>query len=129
MNLNRQIAETLVQIEIARDLATRYALAAHLCTIADRTTEVFGLAIQLRGMLANACVSAGISRRAVADAEAMKPDREHYNADCDAACMHISVKPGTDLEGTFEAFNHDDGEPVRINGWLWSFDAINISRH
>jgi len=37
-----------------------------------------------------------------------------------ASCfdLHVSVKPGTDLDGAFKAFCHDHQELIIINGWL-----------
>ena len=32
--------------------------------------------------------------------------------------LHVSVKPGTDMDGAFKAFCHDHQEMLTINGWL-----------
>ena len=42
-------------------------------------------------------------------------------AECDACEMPILVKAGTDLDGTFKAWDMDNQEYVTINGWNWTF--------
>lgn len=47
---------------------------------------------------------------------------EEYLADCDMASCQILVRPGTDLDSTFKAYDADNCEMLRINGWLWTFE-------
>lgn len=49
---------------------------------------------------------------------------EGYLASCDQADLFILVKPGTDFDSTFKAWDSDNQEYVRINGWLWTFDKV-----
>lgn len=48
-----------------------------------------------------------------------------YIAECAECDLHILAKPDTDLDGTFKAWDCDNQEFVRINGWLWSFTPTN----
>lgn len=41
--------------------------------------------------------------------------------------IHISVAPDTDMDSTFLAFDHDEQEMVRLNGWLFIFEMIKES--
>jgi len=47
---------------------------------------------------------------------------EGFIADCGQHDLHILVKPDTDLDSTFKAWDADNQEFIRINGWLWSFE-------
>lgn len=47
---------------------------------------------------------------------------EGYIAECADADMFILVKPGTDFDSTFKAWDSDNQEFIRINGWLWIFE-------
>lgn len=38
----------------------------------------------------------------------------------DGVDLHVSVAPGTDLDGTFLAFCHDEQEMIKVNGWLFT---------
>lgn len=51
---------------------------------------------------------------------------EEYMAEPDGpfATLHISVKPGTDFDTCFRAFDHDNQEYIWIKGWRWDFTAI-----
>ena len=46
---------------------------------------------------------------------------EAYCPECD---MLIRVKPGTDLDGTFKAWDVETEEFVTINGWMWKFEEV-----
>jgi hypothetical protein len=48
---------------------------------------------------------------------------KEYMAECDIDAFPILVKPDADLDGTFTAWNMDDQEFIRINGWLWTFTS------
>jgi len=43
-------------------------------------------------------------------------------AKSEACSMPILVKPCTDLDGRFRAWDMDAQEFVFIHGWLWTFD-------
>lgn len=43
-------------------------------------------------------------------------------AECDECALPILVKPDADLDGTFKAWDMDNQEFIRINGWLWTFN-------
>lgn len=49
---------------------------------------------------------------------------EQYLASFDNCDLHISIKPGTDTDDTFEAFDHDEQEMIRINGWTCVLEPI-----
>jgi len=36
--------------------------------------------------------------------------------------LHISVAPDADLDGIVWAYCHDEGEMVRLSGWLFTFE-------
>lgn len=38
--------------------------------------------------------------------------------------IHVSVPPGTDLDTSYLAFNHDEQEMIRVNGWLFAATSI-----
>lgn len=38
--------------------------------------------------------------------------------------LYLLVKPDTDFEDTFRAFDTDNQEWVRVNGWLYQFTAL-----
>jgi hypothetical protein len=50
---------------------------------------------------------------------------EGYLASCPEADLFILVKPGTDLDSTLKAWDSDNQEFIRINGWLWAFERTN----
>lgn len=50
---------------------------------------------------------------------------EGYLAECSSHDMFILVKPDTDFDSTFKAWDSDNQEFVRINGWLWTFTKTN----
>ena len=50
---------------------------------------------------------------------------ECYEADCAACTILIMVRPDTDLDGRFTAFEIECCEFVCINGWLWSFTPLH----
>lgn len=39
--------------------------------------------------------------------------------------LHLSVAPDTDLEGEVWAFCHDEQEMIRVNGWMFEWEAID----
>lgn len=49
---------------------------------------------------------------------------KEYLASCDEADVHIFVKPDVDLDGSFKAYDADECDFIRINGWLWTFEEI-----
>lgn len=38
--------------------------------------------------------------------------------------LHVSIAPGSDLDGTVRAFCHDEQEMITLNGWLFEFTSI-----
>lgn len=50
-----------------------------------------------------------------------------YLADCDMHTLEIEVPDRADLDGVVSAIDLDTGEPVRLNGWLWSFEPLATS--
>lgn len=38
--------------------------------------------------------------------------------------LHLFVKPGTDLDGTFRAYDADNCEFIDVNGWLFSIEDV-----
>lgn len=34
--------------------------------------------------------------------------------------LYLLVKPGTDMDDSFKAWDMDAQEYIRVNGWLWS---------
>lgn len=36
--------------------------------------------------------------------------------------LHVSVAPQTDIEGEFLAFDHDEQEMIRVNGWMFCLE-------
>lgn len=49
---------------------------------------------------------------------------ETYLAICPGYDLEIAVEPGTDLDSTFTAICLVTGETLRVNGWLFTFEAI-----
>lgn len=49
---------------------------------------------------------------------------EEYMACCEAHDLFIMVKPGTDFDSAFKAWDSDAQEFIRINGWLWTFERV-----
>ena len=39
--------------------------------------------------------------------------------------LDVSVAPDTDLDDTFEAFDHAEQEVIRVNGWLFAATPID----
>lgn len=50
---------------------------------------------------------------------------EQYLATCDEYELLILVKPGTDLDSRFKAWDVDCQEFIYINGWLWTFERVD----
>jgi hypothetical protein len=38
--------------------------------------------------------------------------------------LNLLVKPETDLDGCFKAWDMDEQEFIRINGWLFTFSTV-----
>ena len=45
--------------------------------------------------------------------------------DCEVATLHLFIKPDTDLDSTFKAYDADNCEWINNNGWLWTFEPID----
>jgi hypothetical protein len=50
---------------------------------------------------------------------------EEWLGTCPEADLYLLCKPDTDFDSTFTAFDTDNQEFVRINGWLWSFESLS----
>jgi hypothetical protein len=37
--------------------------------------------------------------------------------------LYLLVKPNTDLDSSFKAWDTDEQEFVQVNGWLWTFTS------
>lgn len=37
--------------------------------------------------------------------------------------LFLLCRPGTDFEGTFKAWDTDNQEFIRVNGWMYSIDV------
>lgn len=48
--------------------------------------------------------------------EALEGSSTHYD-------LTLLVKPGTDLDSTFTAYDVECSEFIAVNGWLFSFEA------
>lgn len=50
-----------------------------------------------------------------------------YTIEVTATCseheLYLLIKPDTDLTGTFKAWDTDNQEYIRVNGWLYSLDV------
>lgn len=49
---------------------------------------------------------------------------EDWYADGDGFSGPVLLKPATDLDSTFRAFDLDEGEFVRLNGWMGTFERV-----
>ena len=43
-------------------------------------------------------------------------------ASCDDLDLYLMIKPGTDLDSTFRAWDTDEQELIAVNGWLFTFE-------
>ena len=39
--------------------------------------------------------------------------------------LHLFVKPDCDFDDTFKAYDADNCEFIRVNGWLFLYEVIN----
>ncbi|WP_343698834.1 hypothetical protein [Caulobacter sp.] len=39
-------------------------------------------------------------------------------------CLALLVEPGTDYDATFKAWDMDGQQFIRLNGWLWTVEAV-----
>jgi hypothetical protein len=44
--------------------------------------------------------------------------------EADDITLYILIKPGTDFDSTFTAWDTDNQEYIRINGWLFCFEPV-----
>lgn len=42
--------------------------------------------------------------------------------------LHLFIKPDTDLDDAFKAYDADECEWIRVNGWLFSFEDVEDIR-
>jgi hypothetical protein len=45
---------------------------------------------------------------------------EELCMDCDEHQLYLLIKPGTDLDGEFKAWDTDCQEFINVNGWLYA---------
>lgn len=43
-------------------------------------------------------------------------------ADCSMHTLELLIKPGTDLDSTFVAYDRDENELLTVNGWLFAIE-------
>lgn len=41
--------------------------------------------------------------------------------------LSLLIRPGTDLDATFKAWDMDNQEFIRVNGWLFSFTPVSLT--
>lgn len=49
-------------------------------------------------------------------------------ADCDLHTLELLIKPDADLDGTFRAWDRDQQEWLRVNGWLFVIEDDEVAR-
>lgn len=49
---------------------------------------------------------------------------QEYAAECTQHSLRILVTPETDLDSEFLAWDLDEGEFLKMNGWLWDFERV-----
>lgn len=45
-------------------------------------------------------------------------------AECTMHSLNLLIRPDTDLDSRFKAWDMDEQEFIRINGWLFTFEDI-----
>jgi len=50
---------------------------------------------------------------------------EPFIADCTEYNLEIMVRPETDMQDTFKAYDLTCDRFVKLNGWLWDFQEID----
>jgi len=46
-------------------------------------------------------------------------------ASCSDHDLYLFIKPDTDLDATFKAWDTDNQEFIRVNGWLYAVEYIH----
>jgi hypothetical protein len=49
-------------------------------------------------------------------------------ADSDQVSLHLLIRPETDLDSTFRAWDTDKQTWIKVNGWLFSFENIEQTK-
>ena len=49
-------------------------------------------------------------------------------ADSDQVSLHLLIKPDTDLDSTFRAWDTDEQTWIKVSGWLFSFEDIEQTK-
>ena len=49
---------------------------------------------------------------------------KEYIAEYDGGDLHVSIAPDADLDDTLLAYCHDEGEMIKLNGWLFIFEEV-----
>lgn len=47
---------------------------------------------------------------------------KHILGDCDQCSIAMLIKPDTDYDSSFKAFDTDNQEWITVHGWLWAFE-------
>lgn len=57
----------------------------------------------------------------------MKGYTRHVMADAEAGMttLFLLIKPDTDLDSSFKAWDTDQQEWVKVNGWLFTFEQLD----
>lgn len=42
--------------------------------------------------------------------------------------LHLFVMPDADLDGSFKAYDADECQWIRVNGWLFSYEQIALHK-
>jgi hypothetical protein len=45
-------------------------------------------------------------------------------ADSDQYSLYLLIRPDTDLDSTFRAYDTDEQDWIKVNGWLFSFEDL-----
>tara|TARA_R100000697_G_C5392506_1_gene182990 strand:- start:528 stop:692 length:165 start_codon:yes stop_codon:yes gene_type:complete len=51
--------------------------------------------------------------------------KQYFLSSMEGHELDVSVAPDTDLDDTFEAFDHAEQEVIRVNGWLFAATPID----
>ena len=49
---------------------------------------------------------------------------ESHTAEADDITLYLLIRPDTDLDSRYRAFDTETGEYIRVNGWMFTDDHI-----
>ena len=58
------------------------------------------------------------------DNECTRAGWREYCAHADGLDLHVSIAPNASLDGIVVAFDHDEQEIIRLNGWMFVFEQV-----